>query len=100
MVKQVKCPGCKKKYDPGRSYTQHTNSCKGLDSATDKILKKHKIAIAKKAEEKKIKIAQRKELKLAAQELPTEPGPIELANDPQNMDDIDMEIVSVCSPKK
>ena len=92
MVKQVKCPGCKRKYQPGWSYSQHVNSCKKLDSAADKALKNRKIAVAKKAEEKKAEIARRKELKSEVQESGNEFAAMDQTDDISDDQDMDVDI--------
>ena len=92
MPKKVQCPGCKSKYDPGRSYTQHVNSCKDLVSASDKALKHRKIMVAKKAEEKKVEIARRKELMSMPQAAQDEPEPMDQANDFVGNQDMDVNV--------
>lgn len=92
MPKKVQCPGCKSKYEPGRSYTQHVNSCKDLVSASDKALKIHKIVVAKKAKDKKVEIARRRELISMPQAAQDEPVPMDQANDGVDDQGMDVEI--------
>jgi uncharacterized C2H2 Zn-finger protein len=102
MPKKVQCPGCKSKYEPGRSYTQHVNSCKDLVSASDKALKIHKIVVAKKAKDKKVEIARRRELMLMSRAAQDEPVPMDQADDfvdDQGMD-VDIQLNSVSPENK
>lgn len=55
-----------------------------MDLAADKALKMHKITVAKKAEEKKLKIKRQQKLKLLAHELQSEPESMDLTNDSTN----------------
>lgn len=67
----------------------HIKSCREIDSAVDRALKKHKILIAKKVEEKKASIAARRDLAAQASQA--------LADD-QEMDvDSDQEVwANIC----
>ena len=57
MGKEIRCPGCKRKFQNGRPYSMHIKSCEKIDLAVNTALKKHRILIAKRLEEKKIRIA-------------------------------------------
>ncbi|PPQ91239.1 hypothetical protein CVT25_000304, partial [Psilocybe cyanescens] len=81
MAKKSVCPGCKGSFFNGRPFTKHVSSCKKFDNAADTAIKQHKIAAAKKAEEKRLEIEKRKELILQEQTVP-----------PEDLDDEAMEI--------
>ena len=61
MGKESTCPGCKVRFKNGRPYSVHISLCKNIDSAVNTALKKHKIIMAKRINEKKAQIAARRE---------------------------------------
>lgn len=68
MAKQSRCPGCKQTFLNGRPHSIHMASCEDIRSATDMVLKKHKIYTAKKYQAKKVDLAARKDFLVQAAE--------------------------------
>lgn len=83
MTNKSKCPGCKKDFTKGRSFSVHLTSCKSIASAADTALRKHKANSAKKLEVAKSAIAKRRELAAEANQN-AEPS-VDPFPDPQEM---------------